>query len=81
MYKAAGIEISRFPKQERDKMISDHAQAIWNSWKERNKDFGGYEFFDAWIEERDKTLERFPHGIYTERPLSLAVRKHLPKIQ
>jgi TRAP-type C4-dicarboxylate transport system substrate-binding protein len=78
-FKAADIKFSTFPPAEREKMVA-HGPAIWDDWKKRNKSAGSYEFFDAFMKEKDKVLKEYPNGIYKEKPLPAEVRKILEKL-
>lgn len=78
-FRNAGIKISHFPKEERQKLLS-HAPAVWDKWKARHKKAGSFEFFDAFVKEREKVMKQFPEGIYTKRPLPSHIKTLLPKL-
>jgi TRAP-type C4-dicarboxylate transport system substrate-binding protein len=77
-FKSVGIKITQFPPEERNKMLP-FAKVIWDEWRERNKEAGGSEFFDAYRKAVDRVLKEYPNGTYKERPLPSWVREVLPK--
>lgn len=77
-FKAVGIKVTQFPPEERKKMLP-FAETIWKEWKERTKEAGGPELFDAYMKINDRVLKEYPNGIYEERPLPSWIRENLPK--
>jgi hypothetical protein len=60
--------------------MAAHGPAIWDGWKERYKDAGAHEFFDAFMEAKQKVMREYPDGIYKEKPVPPDVKKILNKL-
>jgi TRAP-type C4-dicarboxylate transport system substrate-binding protein len=78
-FRTGGMKIIKFPEAEREKMAA-HGPAVWDSWKERYKHAGSYEFFEGFMQAKKKILNQYPEGIYKERPLPPEVKNILEKL-
>jgi TRAP-type C4-dicarboxylate transport system substrate-binding protein len=78
-FKRFGIKYSTFPPAERAKMLT-FAKELHDAWKERYKQAGAPEFFDAYQKANQEAVKKYPNGIYKERPLPSYIKEVLEKL-
>jgi TRAP-type C4-dicarboxylate transport system substrate-binding protein len=78
-FKSYGIQYSTLPSSEREKMLV-FAKELHDAWKERYKQDGAAEFYDAYQKANEEAMRKYPNGIYKERPLPSYIKEIMEKL-